>query len=126
MKKTRVLIVDDHGEIRKLLRLSFDPDRHQIFEAGDGAAALALARRKPPRLVLLDVMMPGGLDGFEVCRQLKSDPQLAGVKVMLLTARSQAGDLLAGRLAGADAYLVKPFSPIELMDRAEALLAAGH
>lgn len=126
MKKYRILIVDDHCDIRKLLRLSFDSTRYQVYEAANGSDALALARRKPPRLVLLDVMMPGGLDGFEVCRQLKADPSLPDLKVLLLTARGQAGDLLAGGVAGADAYLVKPFSPIELIDRVETLLAAGR
>lgn len=71
-------------------------------------------------------MMPGGLDGFEVCRRLKGDPLMAETKVLLLTARGQAGDFLAGHGAGADGYLVKPFSPLALIELAENLLAASR
>lgn len=126
MKTPRILIVDDHGEIRRLLRLTFDPAGYRIYEAANGPDALSIALRKRPDLVLLDVMMPGGLDGFEVCRRLKSDPLLGEIKVLLLTARGQAGDFLAGHGAGADGYLLKPFSPLALIDQAERLLAAGR
>lgn len=126
MKSHRILIVDDHNEIRRLLRFTFQTTGHRIYEAANGQDALRLARRKRPDLVLLDVMMPGGLDGFEVCRHLKGDPLMAETKVLLLTARGQAGDFLAGHGAGADGYLVKPFSPLALIDLAENLLAASR
>lgn len=122
--KTCLLIVDDHGEIRRLVRLTFDPDRHEIHEAADGAEALALARRVRPRVVLLDVMMPGPLDGLEVCRGLKAEPDLSGLRVVLLSARGQRHDIDAGLAAGADGYFVKPFSPIALLDHVERLVQA--
>ncbi|MBD5804727.1 DNA-binding response regulator MtrA [Azoarcus sp. Aa7] len=121
--KEHVLIVDDHGDIRKLLRLTFNPQHHEIHEAANGAQALALCRQFRPKLVLLDVMMPGDLDGIGVCRKLKADPALAGIRILILSARSQQQDLEAGRAAGADAYLVKPFSPMELIQRVDQFLA---
>ncbi|WP_137896332.1 response regulator [Ramlibacter sp. 2FC] len=122
--KTCLLIVDDHGEIRRLVRLTFDPDRHEIHEAVDGAEALALARRVRPRVVLLDVMMPGPLNGLEVCRGLKAEPLLSGLHVVLLSARGQRSDIDAGLAAGADGYFVKPFSPVALLDHVERLVQA--
>ncbi len=71
--------------------------------------------------MLLDVMMPGLLDGYQVCTRIKQDPTLKHIKVIMLTARGQVSDLDAGQAAGCDAYLVKPFSPLELIDRVEAL-----
>lgn len=126
MKNHRILIVDDHNEIRRLLHFTFQTTGHRIYEAANGLDALRLARRKRPGLVLLDVMMPGSLDGFEVCRRLKGDALMAEIKVLLLTARGQAGDYLAGHRAGADGYLVKPFSPLALIELAENLLAASR
>jgi len=114
MKK--ILIVDDHADIRRLIRMTLEFEDYDIYEAEDGATALLLAEALRPDLVLLDVMMPGDLDGLAVCRRIKGDPLLQGPGVILLTARGQAQDCEAGRLAGADAYLVKPFSPLQLID----------
>jgi two-component system phosphate regulon response regulator PhoB len=119
--KTRLLIVDDHAEIRRLVSLTLNHECHEIHEAIDGATALHMARQVRPHVVLLDVMMPGGLDGYEVCRQLKADATLNGVKVVLLTARGQHSDIDAGTAAGADSYFVKPFSPMALLDHIEQL-----
>lgn len=121
--KPRLLIVDDHGEIRRLLRLSLDDGRYEIHEAADGEQALLAAHRLQPRAVLLDVMMPGHHDGLSVCRQLKAEPALAGIRILLLSARGQRADIKAGQAAGADGYFLKPFSPAALADRVEALLA---
>jgi DNA-binding response OmpR family regulator len=73
--------------------------------------------------MLLDVMMPGRLDGFQVCRAIKADAELQSTLVVMLTARGQSSDVSAGEQSGADAYLVKPFSPLELIDRVEAMVA---
>ena len=81
-----------------------------------------MARAIKPDVILLDVMMPGLLDGYQVCDRIKKDPELRAIKVAMLTARGQATDLAAGEAAGADAYLVKPFSPLELIDRVESLV----
>lgn len=119
----RVLIVEDQPDIRKLIRMTLEFEDFEIHEAGDGGAGLRMARAVLPALVLLDVMMPGEMDGLQVCQAIKADATLAGVKVVLLTARGQVRDQDAGRAAGADEYLVKPFSPLQLVDTIDHLLA---
>ncbi|MDD0838117.1 response regulator [Curvibacter sp. HBC61] len=114
MKK--ILIVDDHADIRKLLRMTMEFVAYEIFEAADGKTGLAMAEELQPDLVLLDVMMPGGVDGLEVCRRIKAAPELSHAKVILLTARGQSEDRAAGFAAGADEYLVKPFSLLQLIE----------
>jgi DNA-binding response OmpR family regulator len=113
-----VLVVDDDANIRDLLRLYVTRDGHRVLEAIDGPGALAVARDNRPDLVLLDVMLPG-LDGFEVCRQLREESDVA---ILLLTARSGDSDKVVGLDLGADDYVVKPFSPRELMARVRAQL----
>lgn len=117
--KQKLLIVDDQPEMRKMLRLALGYGKYQIFEAADGSSALALARAEKPDLVVLDVMMPGKLDGFAVCRALKSDLDLTGSFVVMLTARGHLEDFADGDVAGADAYMVKPFSPARLVEVVE-------
>lgn len=112
----RILIVEDSDSLRKLVRLTLDMGRYELHEAESGDAAWARLPALQPQLVILDVMMPGTLDGYALCRRIKSDPDLATTRVVLLTARSQQTDLAAGAGAGADAYLVKPFSPLQLID----------
>lgn len=113
-----VLIVDDDPKIRNLLRLYVEREGHRAAFAADGPEALAVAGRSRPDLVLLDVMLPG-LDGFEVCRQLR---EVSDVPVVLLTARSGDSDKVVGLDIGADDYIVKPFSPRELMARVRVQL----
>ncbi len=120
MSKT-VLIVDDHADIRRLIRMTLEFEDYQIHEAADGESALQLAAALRPDVVLLDVMMPGALDGLEVCARLKADPRFAGMQVILLSARGQARDREAGLRAGADSYMVKPFSPLQLIDHLASL-----
>ena len=111
-----ILIVDDHADIRRLVRMTLEFEDYEIFEAANGEEALAFLAGRRADVVLLDVMMPGDVDGLGVCRHIRSRPDLAGVRVLLLSARGQARDREAGMLAGADAYLVKPFSPLQLID----------
>lgn len=120
--KTRILIVDDQGELRKLVRMTLEYADYELHEAENGARALELLEVVRPELVVLDVMMPGGLDGFQVCEIIKSRPEARKTRVLMLSARGQKTDLEQGRRAGADAYLVKPFSPLELIDKVEKLL----
>ena len=120
----RVLIVEDQADIRKLIRMTLEFESYEIHEASDGAFGLRMASAVRPDIVLLDVMMPGEMDGLQVCQAIKSNPALDSVKVVLLTARGQAGDREAGTQAGADEYLVKPFSPLQLIDTIERLMAA--
>jgi DNA-binding response OmpR family regulator len=117
----RILIVEDQSDICKLIRMTLEFSDFEIHEAHDGESGLNLARALQPHVVLMDVMMPGLLDGYQVCTRIKQDPALQHIKVIMLTARGQASDIEAGRTAGADAYLVKPFSPLELIDRVEGM-----
>lgn len=121
----RILIVEDQADIRKLIRMTLEFGDFELHEASDGESGLNLARAVRPHVMLLDVMMPGLLDGYQVCRHIKQDPQLRRIQVIMLTARGQATDVAAGEDAGADAYLVKPFSPLELIDRVEAMVSSG-
>ncbi len=114
MKK--VLIVEDHADIRKLLHMTMEFEDFEIHEAASGDVGLEMARVLAPDMVLLDVMMPGPLSGLEVCRAIKANPVLKHTKVVMLTARGQAEDRRNGMQAGADEYLVKPFSTIEVLD----------
>ncbi|MDO9236602.1 MAG: response regulator [Aquabacterium sp.] len=119
----RILIVEDQADICKLIRMTLAFGDFEIHEANDGETGLNMARAVKPHLMLLDVMMPGLLDGYQVCERIKQDPALREIQVVMLTARGQATDLASGEAAGADAYLVKPFSPIELLDRVEGMVA---
>jgi DNA-binding response OmpR family regulator len=121
----RVLIVEDQAEIRKLIRMTLEPEPYEIHEAANGADGLRLASEVQPDLIVLDVMMPGDLDGLQVCARVRAQPQLAGTRVVLLTARGHTRDHDAGRLAGADEYLVKPVSPLQLIETIERLLPSG-
>lgn len=113
----KILIVEDHADIRRLIRMTLEFEDYAIFEAQDGARGLFVANEVKPDLVLLDVMMPGDVDGLEVCRVLKSQP--SPPRILLLTARGRSEDFQAGMEAGSDAYLVKPFSPLQLIETIE-------
>ena len=117
----RILVVEDEGDIRQILAYNLGQAGHEVLAADHGAVALDLARKELPDLVLLDLMLPD-ISGLEVCRQLKSDPALREVPVMMLTARSEEIDRVVGFELGADDYVVKPFSVRELMLRVQAVL----
>jgi two-component system phosphate regulon response regulator PhoB len=123
--KGNLLIVDDQADIRKLIRMTLEFEGYTLLEAQDGSEALRVAKSSKPELMLLDVMMPGEFDGFQVCEQIKNDPALAHTRIVMLTARGQQSDLERGRKAGADAYLTKPFSPLELIDTIERLASTA-
>lgn len=109
------LIVEDHADIRRLIRMTLEFEACEISEAANADEGLELARRLRPDVVFLDWMMPGERSGLDVCRSIKSDSALQHVKVILVSARGSSVDCEAGLRAGADEYLVKPFSPIELL-----------
>ncbi|AOV02593.1 response regulator [Delftia tsuruhatensis] len=113
MKK--ILIVEDQADIRKLLRMTLESGAYEVMEAPTADEAWAVAQRNKPDIVLLDMMMPGTLDGLEVCCRIKTSYDLRHTLVVLLTARDSAEDREAGFNAGADEYLVKPFSPTRLL-----------
>ena len=123
MKK--ILIVEDQPEIRELLAETLRMGTYQLFQAQNGAEALAMARRERPDLILLDVMLEASeLDGFEVCRRLKAGAETHDCCVVMLTARSQEWDKKQGLSAGAHLYMVKPFSPLELLTKVGSILRA--
>ena len=109
-----ILLVDDHSDIRRLIRITLG-EAFKVLEAEDGRTGLEIARRKKPDLVVLDVMMPGELDGLQVLDAIKSDPQLNHTPVIMVTARGQAHDYEDSVQRGADAYFIKPFSPLQLV-----------
>lgn len=120
------LIVEDHADIRKLIRMTLEFEDFEIHEVNNAPAAIEQAGNLKPDLVLLDVMMPGAFDGLEACRRLRADPRHARAKIILLSARGQASDVQAGLQAGADAYLLKPFSPLQLLDTIQASFIKAH
>jgi len=117
----RILVVEDESDIRQILAYNLGQAGHEVFTADRGAAALDLVQKERLDLVLLDLMLPD-ISGLEVCRQLKSDPALREVPVMMLTARSEEIDRVVGFELGADDYVVKPFSVRELILRVQAVL----
>lgn len=108
-----ILVVDDQSDIRRLLRIALMRD-FQIVEAEDASSALEIVRKTPPDLVLLDIMMPGHLDGLDALRAIKADPATRHIPVAMITARGQLADTDEATLLGADGYFVKPFSPIQV------------
>jgi CheY-like chemotaxis protein len=117
-----VLIADDEPSVRLLVHVTIGGDDFNVIEAEDGDQAWSLIQEHRPALVLLDVRMPGRT-GLDILSAIRSDPILAGTKVIILTASALASDMTAGLAAGADFYLTKPFSPRDLLSRLdEALL----
>jgi CheY-like chemotaxis protein len=118
------LVVDDHADIRKLIRMTLEFEDQAIHEVASAPEAVDAARRLRPDIVLLDVMMPGAFDGLEACRRLRAEPACRHTRIILLSARGQRADIEAGLAAGANAYLLKPFSPLALLDTIQQQLAA--
>jgi len=116
----KVLIVDDHADIRRLVRLTLEFEDVEVREAADGPQALKILEDWVPDAMLIDLMMPG-MDGLTLCRRVREQPDTSRLPIVFLTARGHAQDREAGLFAGANAYLVKPFSPLQLiqeLDRA--------
>jgi len=119
-----VLVCDDEEVLRALVRATLDDGAYRVIEAEDGDQSLELAREARPDLIVLDMMMPGR-SGLDVLREVRSDPELAATPVVMLTARARVSDRDAALTAGADRYLAKPFSPLELISVVEELVD-GH
>lgn len=115
----QVLVVDDEPKICELIRYNLERYHYRVFTALDGPSGLELALRLLPDLIVLDVMLPG-MDGFEVCRELRLNPETASIPVIMLTARGQETDKVLSFELGADDYVTKPFSPRELIARIKA------
>ena len=119
----QILIVEDQAEIRELVRISLEFEDYDIHEAENGVVGWELLRTLQPDLILMDLMMPGGVDGLELCRRVRADARLRRTKIIMLTALSTGADRSAGLAAGANAYLAKPFSPLELMKTIGSILS---
>lgn len=122
--KSKVLVVDDEPEAVELVEFNLKGAGYEVSTASDGAEALNKARRIQPNLVILDVMMPE-IDGMEVCKLLRRDPATSGIPIIMLTAKASEVDRVLGLELGADDYVVKPFSPRELVLRVKKLLDRG-
>lgn len=112
----RVLIVEDQVDIRELIRMTLELEDFDIHEADNGDEGYAAAVSLKPDLMLLDVMMPGSMDGIAVCQKLKAQSDLKKIKIIILSAKGQDSDRQQGKQAGADGYLTKPFSPKQLLE----------
>ncbi|MFM9025910.1 MAG: response regulator [Planctomycetaceae bacterium] len=117
----RILVVDDEEDLLELVRYNLVKHGYQVECVGTGEDALKSARREPPDLIVLDLMLPA-VDGLEVCRRLKSEPKTRDVPIVMLTAKGEDTDVVAGLERGADDYIAKPFSPKVLTARIRALL----
>ena len=118
----RILVADDDVDIRELVEFKLSTLGHDVVAVSDGQAAIDACQAQRPDLAVLDVMMPG-VSGLDAVRAIRADPALAGLPVILLTARAQESDVETGFDSGADDYVTKPFSPRELASRVQALLS---
>jgi two-component system, OmpR family, alkaline phosphatase synthesis response regulator PhoP len=121
MVRQSVLVVEDEEDIRELVSYNLLKEGYQVAGAGSGEDALSAVEAKTPDLILLDIMLPG-LDGLKVCRKLKDDPAFAAIPIIMLTAKGEETDIIAGLNMGADDYVTKPFSPKVLLARVQAVL----
>ncbi len=123
--RQRVLIVEDEADIRELMRYNLEREGFVVEEAGDGAQALEKIRRRVPDLLLLDLMLPG-TPGLEICRQMRAGRDTANLPILVVTAKGTEVDKVLGLEMGADDYVVKPFSPREVVARVKALLRRAN
>lgn len=119
---TRILVVDDEESIRNVVVAYLQADGYTVLTAEDGRKGLELFRQHQPELVILDIMLPG-MDGLKVLQHIREESE---VYVLMLTARSEETDRVTGLMMGADDYLTKPFSPLELVARVKAILRRGR
>ena len=121
-KMRKILIVDDQAEVRELVEITLKSDQYQIIQAENGEEAIEIVNKAKPDLILMDIMMHGNIDGLEATRRLKSNPETKDSFIIMLTAKGQKGDYEKGFDSGADDYFVKPFSPLELINKVEEIL----
>jgi len=121
MPDKQILIIEDEEDIRELVRYNLERENFTVTEVESGEAGLEAVRREAPDLILLDLMLPGK-DGMQVCRELKQNPETADIPIVMMTARGEESDIVAGLELGAEDYIVKPFSPKVLVARIKAVL----
>lgn len=120
MKK--ILITDDQAEVRELVEVTLNIGDYLILQADSGEKAVEIAKTQKPDLIIMDIMMPGEVDGLEATRLIKNSPECDNCKIVILTAKGQQADKEGGYKAGADDYFAKPFSPLELINKVEEIL----
>ena len=125
MAKAKILLIDDHRTVLRLLEAILKLKGYELLYAENGQQGMVMARQEHPDLILLDVMMPE-IDGFKVCQYLKGQAETAHIPVVFLTARGAADDQAAGRRAGAQGFLTKPFLAREVLDLIERVLARSE
>lgn len=121
MPKERILVVDDEEDILELVKFNLSREGYDVVIAASGEKAIDLARKEPPHLIVLDLMLPG-IDGLEVTRLIKNNPETRQIPIVMLTAKGEEPDVVAGLELGADDYVTKPFSPRILLARVRAVL----
>ena len=121
MLGNKILVVDDEPNIVRSLTFVLNKGGYDVSVAGDGVEAMSMIRDSKPNILILDVMMPNK-SGYDVCNEIKADPELRDIHVVMLTAKGQVGDREAVLSQGADEYMSKPFSPIEILARVKELL----
>ena len=124
-KKDSIFVVEDEADIFDVIQYNLTREGYRVKGASDGEEALLSIRRENPDLVVLDLMLPG-LDGLEVCRRVKDDPLTRDIPIVMVTAKGEESDVVLGLGLGADDYVVKPFSPRELVARIKAVLRRGR
>ena len=125
MARARILVVDDEPDILELIQYNLSKAQYDVAGVESGEEALAHMRTTPPDLIVLDLMLPG-VGGLEVCKALKRDTRTAAIPIVILTARGEEADIVAGLELGADDYLIKPFSPRVLLAHIRAVLRRHH
>jgi two-component system alkaline phosphatase synthesis response regulator PhoP len=123
--KEKILIVEDEKDILKMVEYNLKKDGYRTVSARDGEDAIEMAHSEHPDLILLDLMLPG-IDGLEVCKQLKKESKTAGIPIIMVTAKTQESDKVVGLELGADDYVTKPFSVRELLARVKAVMRRAH
>lgn len=121
MDQKKILIADDNENIRDALTYLLEDEGYELLLAKDGADTLRKVRERKPDILFLDIMMPE-INGYDVCRTIKNDPDLKSIYVIMLTAKGQVAEQERGKEVGADEYIVKPFSPMEILTRVKSLL----
>lgn len=118
----KILIADDQLEVRELMEVTLRSEGVKILKAASGEEAINIARIEKPDLIIMDIMMPGKMDGLEATRILKKDEQTKKIAILMLSAKGQKSDIKKGLDAGAIGYFTKPFSPLELIEKVEELI----
>ena len=119
---TKVLLVDDEERLLQNLSFFFEDEGYEVFSVTSGEDAVEIAKKEKPDLIIMDIMMPGNIDGLEATKIIKDDPETRNITILILTAKGQKEDIKNGRKAGADGYFIKPFSPLELIRKVESVL----